>query len=125
MKNGTEKILRRLGEIIGIETTLKLNGTGSVALYPEGVKTLAKFCDGGDLQRISFRLEFKGESPSEMFEAAEKACGEVEKSGEDTAAFRVAEMPCFKPCSEAGVYIAGCAITADYIREAAEIEDNL
>lgn len=121
----TEKIIRALSEITGLETKLKLNGKNGVSLYPEKVTTLAKFCDGGDFQRIEVRLKLKGESPSEMFSAAENACEAVDASGEETAVFRTAERPCFEPCSEVGLYIVSCRFTADYIREAAENEDNL
>ena len=120
----TEKIVRRLAEITGLDSRLEPEAGNGISLYPESTSVKERFCDGGMLASMKLRLRLKGRDPQLLFRTAENACSAADSSDEDTAVYRTFTPPELEAGTEAGVYVVSCVIDADYIREVSD-EDSV
>lgn len=120
----TEKIIRRLSEITEVESQLETQEGSCIAAYPEKAEIKEHFCDGGSLVSVLVKMKLKGTEPDKLFKTAENACRKADSAPEDTAVYRTAVPPELCECTEAGLYMVSCVISADYIKEA-EDEDSI
>lgn len=120
----TERIIRRLAEITGLDSRLDSKGTDSVSMYPEKNDITERFCDGGMLSAADIRLRLKGTNPHMMFEKAESACASANASPEGDIVYITEVMPYLEECTEAGKYSVSCVIRA-YWSEVDRDEDNI
>lgn len=111
----TERIIKKLGEITGLDTKLRLSEKGGFALYTSGSEAAERFIDGGGVTRQVITLKCRGSEPAALFKAAEDACNAVSEYLGDDICFEVSSPPRFESCSEAGCYIVRCDISAEYI----------
>ena len=125
-----ESIIGGIGRICKEEPSVRLAANGGVAFYPVSDGLKAAFLDGGELREMKIKVKFKGEVPSELFNAAEKFCaadfsrfdtdGESpDIMGENFRIIRIKplERPAMESCSENGMNIVSFVISAEYILE--------
>lgn len=117
-----EDIIKSLADIVGLQTVLRLNEGGGFSAYVSSCEEVEKFLDGGALIRLTITLRGRGQSPSGIFAALERACAAVgnvlhaDIGGVDVT-FAVQAPPAFDSFGEKGDYSASCKITAEYIAE--------
>lgn len=113
----TEKIIRRLAEITGLESSLRTEAGGGVALYPAASEKKAEFMDGGSLDSLTVKARLKGTDPSLLFKLAEGACDAVEGHSEDGFRLEVESRPVMESSNENGMHIVSCRFGAEYITD--------
>lgn len=117
-----EEIIKRLAEITGIHTMLRLHEDGGFSAYASSCEEVDKFLDGGALIRLTITLRGRSKAPAGIFAALEGACAAVgsvkhtDINGTEVT-FAVQSPPCFDSFGEKGDYSASCKITAEYIAE--------
>lgn len=113
----TERIIRRLAEVTGLESSLRTEAGGGVALYPAASERAAVFMDGGSLDSLTVRARFKGTEPSMLFKLAESACALADGYSENGFRFEVESRPVMESSNENGMHIVSCRFKAVYMTE--------
>lgn len=113
----TEKIIRRLAEITGLESSLRTEAGGGAALYPAASEKKADLMDGGSLDSLTVKARFKGTDPSKLFALAESACAAADGYSENGFRIEVESRPVMESSNENGMHIVSCRFKAEYVTE--------
>lgn len=113
----TEKIIRRIAEATGLESSLRTEAGGGVALYPAASEKKAVFMDGGSLEALTVKARFKGVDPSLLFKTAESACATAESYSGSGFRLKVESRPVMESSNENGMHIVSCRFVAEHVTE--------
>lgn len=113
----TEKIIHSIAEITGLESSLRTEAGGGVALYPADSEKIAVFMDGGSLEALTVKARFKGVDPSLLFKTAESACALAESYSGSGFRLEVESRPVMESSNENGMHIVSCRFRAEYVTE--------
>ena len=118
-----ESIIGGISRLCKAEPSVRLAADGGAAFYPVSDGLKAAFLDGGELREMKIKVKFKGEVPSELFNAAEEFCAadfsrfDIEGEGFRIIRVEPLERPAMESCSENGMNIVSFVIAAEYILE--------